>query len=333
MTKAERLIAQAYSVFNQRSALPSVRFDARSSSTPPMDYLITGATGFIGRQLVARLLSDGHEVNYAGRRRSGSLDSRAAFHRWDSGEDLPPLSSVPTLDAVIHLAGEPIAQRWNAEVKRRLRASRIDRTRQLVTAIGKLKHKPSVLVSASAVGYYGDRGDEILTENSPPGHGFLAELCADWEREALRARDFGLRVVVVRIAVVLGREGGALKQMLTPFRLGIGGTLGSGRQWMSWIHIADLTELLLFASQNSAVAGPLNGSAPEPLTNADFTRALGSALHRPALLRIPEFALKLALGEMAEFAFASERVLPQAAKSLGFSFRYLQIGEALRSLV
>ncbi len=297
-----------------------------------MDYLITGATGFIGQQLVGNLLSAGNDVNYAGRRRSSTLDSRAAFHRWDPGQ-LPPLDSVPTLDAIVHLAGEPIAQRWNPEVKRAIRDSRVQGTQQLVTAISKLRHKPSVLVSASAVGYYGDRGDEMLTESSAPGSDFLAQICVDWEREALRARELGLRVVLIRIATVLGRDGGALKQMLTPFRLGVGGKFGNGRQWMPWIHLHDLVQLLIFAAENPTLDGALNGSAPGPVTNAEFNRAMGAALHRPAIFPAPKFALKLALGDLADFVLKSERVVPEATQRAGFSFKYPEIGEALRSLV
>ena len=297
-----------------------------------MDYLITGATGFIGQKLVHQLLSAGNEVNYLARRRSTALDSRAAFHRWIPGE-LPPLDSVPTIDAVVHLAGEPIAQRWNADVRRRIRESRVEGTRKLVSAIAKVRHKPSVLVSASAVGYYGDRGDEILTENSSPGDDFLAQLCVEWEQEALRARELGLRVVLIRIAAVLGREGGALKQMLTPFRLGIAGKFGNGRQWMPWIHLEDVVRLLLFAATDAHTAGPLNGSAPQPITNADFTKAMAAAVRRPAILPMPKFALKLALGEMANFLFASERVVPEQTQRVGFEFKYPEIRHALQSLL
>lgn len=295
-----------------------------------MDYLITGATGFIGKRLVQQLLSGGNEVNYLGRKRSKILDSRAAFYCWNPGEPAP-LSSVPTMDAIIHLAGEPIAQRWTDAAKRRIYASRVDATRELVTAIGELKHKPAVLVSGSAVGYYGDRGEEVLTESSVPGNGFLADLCVQWEREAVRAREFGVRVAPIRTATVLGREGGALKKMLTPFRLGIGGTFGSGKQWMPWIHIDDLVRLLIFAAGTDSVSGPLNGGSPQPVTNTQFTHALAQALHRPAVLPVPRFALKLALGEMAEFLFSSARVIPEATERSSFEFKYPQLDAALRA--
>ena len=297
-----------------------------------MTYLVTGATGFIGRQLVQFLLARGDAVNYLGRHRSKTMDSRAAFHCWNPGE-APPLSSVPRFDAVIHLSGEPIAQRWNPEVKRRIYSSRVEATRQLVTAIGSLQHKPAALISASATGYYGDRGDEILTENSGPGAGFLAEVSMEWEREALRAMESGLRVVIVRIGTVLGRDGGALKQMLTPFRLGLGGAFGDGRQWMPWIHAQDLVQLLVFTTGNESVSGALNGSSPEPITNAQFTASLAHAIHRPAFVRIPKFALRLALGEVADFLFTSLRVVPEATMQAGFRFEFPEIDAALRNLL
>lgn len=297
-----------------------------------MNYLVTGATGFIGSKLVKFLLERGDSVNYLGRKRSRTLDSRAAFHPWNP-EELPPLESIPRLDAIIHLAGEPIAQRWTDEVKKRIYSSRVDGTRRLVSAVGGLPHKPGVLVSASAVGYYGDRGDEVLTENSSPGSDFLARLCVAWEDEARRATEFGLRVVSVRIANVLGREGGSLPRMLTPFRLGIGGRIGSGRQWWPWIHVDDLVRLLVFAAESPALSGPINGSSPNPVTNADFTKTLAAALHRPALFPGPKFALKLALGEMADFLFASSRAIPEAAQHAGFRFDYPELGGALRELV
>jgi len=297
-----------------------------------MNYLITGATGFIGRHLVALLLARGDSVNYLGRQRSRSMDSRAAFHCWNPGE-MPPLSSVPRLDAVINLAGEPIAQRWNDEVKQRIYTSRVDGTRQLVSAIAGLKYKPRVLVSASAVGYYGDRGDEVLTEKSTAGSDFLAKVCVDWEREAMQARGSGVRVVTVRIAMVLGRDGGALKQMLIPFRLGLGGRFGNGRQWMSWIHVQDLARLLAYAADDESVSGALNGSSPGPVTNAQFTKALARALHRPAILPVPQFALKLALGEAAGFLLQSLRVMPEGTMQGGFRFDYPQLAEALRQIL
>ncbi len=295
-----------------------------------MNYLITGATGFIGRALVDELLARGQSVNYLGRKRSTTLDARAAFHIWNPNEPLS-LNSVPRLDAVINLAGEPVAQRWTKEVKRRIYESRVEGTRRLVDALADLRYKPAVLVSASAVGYYGDRGEEILTESSLPGGNFLAEVCVDWEREALRAQEHGIRVVLPRIATVLGRGGGALPKMATPFRLGIGGRFGSGKQWMCWIHLRDLVQLLIFAAENANASGPLNAASPEPVRNREFTSVLARALHRPAIFPAPEFALRLVLGEMSEFLFASERVIPEATQKAGFRFEYSSLDQALRA--
>ena len=297
-----------------------------------MNYLLTGGTGFIGRRLIHHLLSSGHEVNYIGRQRSSTLDGRAAFHLWNREEE-PSLNSVPRLDAVVHLAGEPVAQRWNEKVRQAIYNSRIDGTRKLVAALEKLRHKPSVLVSASAVGIYGDRGDEILTERSAPGKDFLADVCVAWEREALRARELGMRVVLLRIAIVLGRNGGALKQMLVPFRLGLGGPLGSGKQWMPWIELDDLVRLFVFAAEHEEVHGALNASAPQPVTNAQFTKALGQAVHRPAVTPVPKFALRLALGQVADFMLASQRVIPEATLNAGFQFEHKEIEEALRKVI
>lgn len=297
-----------------------------------MNSLVTGATGFVGGLLVDALLRHGGEVNYAGSRRSPKLDGRAAFHCWNRNAD-PPLDSVPRLDAIFHLAGEPISQRWTPEIKTRILQSRVDGTRRLVSAIGRLRHKPSVLISSSAVGFYGDRGEEVLTEASSPGNGFLADVCVQWEREALRAREFGLRVVLVRIAMVLGKEGGAFPKMLVPFRLGIGGRFGSGKQWTPWVHIDDLVSLLLFAAQQRSVEGPINACSPQLVTNAQFTDALGLALRRPAFMPVPRFALRVALGELAAFVLASQRVLPEVAERNGFVFHQPDLLAAIRSLV
>jgi uncharacterized protein (TIGR01777 family) len=294
-------------------------------------YLLTGATGFIGRHLVAHLLAGGHSVNYLGRRRSPQLDSRAAFHVWNPSAPLS-LASVPRIDTVVNLMGEPIAQRWSAEVKRRIYTSRVVGTRQLVSAIAELSHKPSALISSSAIGFYGDRGDEILTEASSAGSGFLAEVSRDWETEALHARKSGLRVVTIRTAAVLGRDGGALPKMLTPFRLGLGAKFGKGRHWMSWIHIQDLIRLYVFAAETRELNCPLNGSSPQPVTNAEFTRALARALSRPAFLSVPKPVLRLGLGEMAEVLFDSLRVVPEAPQQAGFSFDYPTVSAAFAVL-
>lgn len=293
-----------------------------------MNYLVTGATGFIGRKVIDALLTRGDSVNYLSRRRNPTMDSRAAFFAWNAPEPAP-LEAIPRLDAIIHLAGEPVAQRWTPEVKKRIVSSRVEATRSLVNAVRELRHKPRVLISASAVGYYGDRGDEILTEQSAPGHDFLANVCVNWEEEVLRATEIDLRVAMLRIATVLGREGGAVPKLLPPFKLGLGAQFGNGRQWMSWIHVDDLVQLLLFAAESSSVAGPLNAASPEPVTNAEFTRALAGAVHRPALLSAPKFVLRLALGEMSDFLFESLRVLPARAQQAGFRFAHPGLAKAL----
>ena len=297
-----------------------------------MTYLVTGATGFIGTKLVEHLLARGDAVYYLARKRSPHLPSQASFHPWDA-KNKPDLNALSRIDVVFHMAGEPIAQRWSAAVKKRIYDSRVEGTRRLVDAIRDLRHRPSVLVSASAIGYYGDRGSEILTESRPSGSDFLAGVCKDWEREAGRARDLGLRVVPIRIATVLGKNGGALKSMLPVFRLGLGGKFGNGKQWNSWVHVEDVVRLFLFAAETDTLNSALNGSSPQPVTNAHFTAALAKALHRPAILPVPKFALRILLGEMAEFLFTSLRVVPAAPEQAGFEFQYPAIEGALRAAV
>ncbi len=278
-----------------------------------MNISITGASGFIGRHLVKSLAQAGH---------SPRALSRHA----------PPAESLREADAVIHLAGEPVAQRWTAEAKRRIRESRVEGTRNLVAALAALPRRPEALICASAIGYYGSRGDEILTESSAPGSGFLPEVCVAWEREAQAAEAFGMRVVRVRTGLVLDAGGGALVRMLPPFRMGLGGRLGSGRQWMSWIHLEDLAALFQFAVERQ-VRGPLNAVAPYPVTNSDFTRELARTLGRPAVFPVPGFALRLLFGEMADVLLTSQRVVPGAAEAAGFRFRFPQLAEALAGLL
>jgi hypothetical protein len=228
---------------------------------------------------------------------------------------------------VVHLAGEPVAQRWTPEVRGRIRSSRVEGTRAVVNALS--GSSVATLISASAVGYYGSRGDEVLTESSAPGSDFLAATAIEWEREADR---FAGRVVKLRVSMVLG-DGGALKKMLLPFKLGIGGRIGDGSQWMSWIHLDDLISLVVFLIDTPRVAGAVNASSPNPVTNAEFTRELASALHRPAILPVPKLALKLLFGEMSQVVLASQRAVPAAACAAGFSFRFPEIGAALRDVV
>lgn len=297
-----------------------------------MNFLLTGATGFIGERLIRRIHEGGHFVSLFTRHVREREDRNVGQFFWDM-KGLAPSEPFRHVDCVIHLAGEPVAQRWTPETKRRIRDSRILGTRHLVTSIARLEAPPKILISASAVGYYGSRGDELLTEQSPAGTGFLAETCVAWENEADWLAELDVRVVKVRIGIVLGPEGGALKKMLLPFRFGLGGPLGNGKQWMSWIHVDDLVEMILFAAMNASVRGAINGVGPAPVTNRDFTRALGAALHRPAVLPAPEFALRAALGEMAEVVLGSQRVLPKAAEQAGFGFRYNAIDKALAACV
>ncbi|MFN3323096.1 MAG: TIGR01777 family oxidoreductase [Bryobacteraceae bacterium] len=298
-----------------------------------MNITLTGATGFIGRRLVRRLLDDGHSLRTLARRPADGLEGDVRFFRWDAIEDSVPEESVAGADAVIHLAGEPVSQRWTAEAKERIRRSRLDGTRRMVEALSVLSRRPSVLISASAIGYYGDRDGEVLTEMSLPGDGFLPELCVEWEHMADLAQALGIRVVKVRIGLVLGREGGALSQMLTPFKFGVGGRLGSGKQWMSWIHLNDVVELFLWAMESQDLHGPVNGTAPQPVTNEVFTRDLAETLHRPAVMAVPKLALKVMYGEMADVILQSQRVLPRVAQTAGFRYRFPELGGALQDLL
>jgi uncharacterized protein (TIGR01777 family) len=274
-----------------------------------MNIALTGASGFIGRRVTERLTRDGHAI-------------RAISVRTPPAEE-----ALEGVTAVIHLAGEPVARRWTEDARKNILESRRDGTRRLVAALK--AHPPNVLVSASAIGYYGDRGDELLTEASPPGSGFLCEVAEVWENEALKAADFGVRVARLRIGVVLGRDGGALQKMLLPFKLGLGAKLGNGLQWMSWIHIDDVVSLIGYVIREKTLRGVLNATSPRPVTNLEFTKGLGEALHRPAILAAPAFALKLALGEMSEVLLASQRVIPEATIASGFEFAYPDLQGAL----
>ena len=296
-----------------------------------MKIAITGATGFLGAAIARALASDGFEVCALGRRPAAV--PAIEFKEWDALRGEPPAGALAGATAVVHLAGEPVAQRWNEEVKRRIRDSRVAGTRNLVAGLARLDPRPEVLVSASAVGIYGSRGEETLTEDAPPGTGFLPEVCQAWEAEAQGASILGIRVVILRIGMVLGPGGGALKAMLMPFRLGLGGPLGSGRQWLPWIHIDDVVGLVRFAIRTPGLSGPVNATAPSPVRNRDFSRALGRALRRPAVLPVPEFAIRLLYGEMAEIVLASQRVLPRKALAAGYAFRRQDLDAALRDVL
>jgi len=238
-------------------------------------------------------------------------------------------------EAVVNLGGASIAEgRWTASRKQLLRTSRVDATRALVSALGKMNAKPDVLVSASAIGFYGDRGDEVLSEESAAGTNFLADISKDWEAEALRAEQFRTRVVLARFGIILSKSGGALPKMILPFKLGLGGRIGSGKQWMSWVMLEDVVQILRLALSNREIRGAVNVVAPNPVRNAEFTKELGHALHRPALFPVPKFALRLAMGEMADaLLFSSQRVVPQVLLSTGFRFANDSLSQTLGQLI
>ena len=297
-----------------------------------MKITLTGGSGFIGRRLLKTLTTAGHSVHVLSRHAGTNLPPGVKLSVWNALKTEPPADALDGADAVIHLAGEPVAQRWTVEAKQNIRGSRVDGTRRLVQGLSTISNRPAALISASAIGIYGSRGDEVLTESSAPGSDFLAEVCREWEKEADLAEALGMRVVKLRIGVVLDKNGGALAKMLPPFRRYAGGRLGSGKQWMSWIHLQDVVNLLLFAAGNP-VKGVLNAVAPNPETNAEFTRKLAAAIRRPAIFPAPALALKLIFGEMSEILLASQRVAPRAAESAGFQFQFPELGPALADLL
>jgi uncharacterized protein (TIGR01777 family) len=291
--------------------------------------LITGATGLIGTPLGAKV---GDAVVLS--RDPARVTRMRAAHAWDPGAGPPPAAAWEGVDTVFHLAGEPVAEgRWTPEKKRRIRDSRVLGTQHLVAGMATLARPPSVLVCASAVGFYGDRGDEVLEETASAGEGFLADVCKAWEEAARGAERLGVRVVHARIGIVLAPRGGALARMLTPFRMGLGGRLGSGRQWMPWVHIDDVVGLLLHAAREPAVRGPMNVVGPDPVTNAEFTRALGRTLHRPARLPVPAVGLRVLFGEVSGALVASARAVPRVAERTGYRFGYPSLDAALGQAV
>lgn len=293
--------------------------------------MITGSTGLIGSNLIPLLAAEGHEVTRLTRSRSDG-SPRAVYWDPDGGEI--ETGKLEGHDAVVHLAGENIAGRWTAEKKRRIEESRVQGTKLLSDALAGLAAKPRVIVSASGIGFYGDRDDEVLTEDSTHGRGFLARLSMDWESALDPANDAGIRVVNMRLGIVLSTEGGALQKMLSPFRLGLGGRLGGGEQYWSWIAIDDVLSAIYHSLVTERLRGPVNFTAPEPVTNAEFTETLGSALGRPAIFHVPAFALRALLGEMAEETMlSSTRALPSRLLGSGYTFRYPDLGSALSHLL
>ena len=300
-----------------------------------MKTLVIGGTGLIGRNLCRLLAAEGHTVAAVSRSSTKPAGlSVAEIHHWEPESGPLPQAALDKVDAVVNVAGEPIdARRWSDEQKRRIRDSRVVTTQNLVDGLRSAQRKPAVFVSGSAVGFYGNRGDEQLDERSTAGRGFMSEVCQEWERQAERATELGIRVVQIRTGVVLSAEGGALKKMLGPFKLGLGGPLGSGKQWFPWIHIEDIAGIFYHAIKTGSLTGPVNGAAPHPVTNSEFTRELARVLHRPAFLPVPETALRVLVGEMAEVLFDSQRVLPKAALASGYEFHHSQLAEALANLL
>lgn len=300
-----------------------------------MKALVTGATGFVGPRLL-RLLDKPVVVSRNPDRAKQSIGHLAGrIVRWDPMEGPPPPEAFEGIDVVYHLAGESVAgARWTTAQKARIRDSRVVGTRHLVQGIAQAAVKPATLVSASAVGYYGSRGDEELTESAAPADDFLARVCVEWEREAMAAADLGVRVVTARTGIVLGSgSGGALAKMLTPFKLGAGGPLGNGRQWMPWVHVADLARLYVHAADHREIRGAMNSVAPQPVRNSEFTKALARQLHRPAFMPAPYLGLRIVFGEFAQVLFASQRVIPRVALDTGFTFQYPDITSALREIL
>jgi hypothetical protein len=298
-----------------------------------MKILISGASGLIGTHLIPTLRAKGHEIYRLVRKTPRGADEI----QWDSktGFSEAEAAKLANFDAVVHLAGDNIAsENWSPEKKRVIRESRVTGTRVLVDALRKTQNPPKIFVSASATGFYGNRGDEDLTEESPKGEGFLPDVCDEWEQEARKAENFGARVALLRTGVVLTKEGGALEKMLTPFKFGVGGTVGSGKQFMSWIALDDVLDIYHLVLETDTLRGAINTTAPNPVTNEEFTETLGKILHRPTILPVPEFAIKLLFGEMGErLLLEGNKVLPKKLQDAGFAFKYPNLEDALKQAV
>lgn len=300
-----------------------------------MKVTVTGATGTLGRQVVAELKARGDVVTALSRnpdRAREALGDGVHAMQWaDPKAEAPPAGALEGQDAVLHLLGEPVAQRWSDDAKREIRDSRVLATRNLVAALRDTSQRPSVLVSQSATGWYGPRGDERVDESEPAAGDFLARVCVEWEDEAAKAEELGLRVALTRTGVVLSEDGGALEKMLPPFKLGVGGPVAGGKQYVPWVHTDDVVGVLLFCLDTDAASGPVNLAAPEPVTNAELSKALGRVLHRPALAPVPAFAIKALYGEMASIVTTGARAVPARLQELGYRFRRAELDEALRA--
>lgn len=299
-----------------------------------MKVLVTGASGFVGRRVVSQLLARKHEVVVLTRNLAKAaviLGSECKYELWINTNELPPASAFEGVDAVINLMGENIGgKKWDEAQKKKIYDSRIDSTRLIVDAMKSLPKKPRTLVNASAIGIYGNRGDEVIDENATQGNDFLAGVCRDWETEANKALDFKMRVVLMRTGVVLGKGGGALQKMLPVFKLGLGGRLGSGKQYMSWIHVDDLAAMYVQAVEDQTMSGAYNAVSPYPATNAEFTKALGKKLGRPTIFPAPEFAIRKALGEMSTIVLDGQKVVPSRFKEKKFQFKSATLEKTLK---
>jgi hypothetical protein len=300
-----------------------------------MKVLITGGTGFVGKQLSARLVQDGNEITILTRSLKGSEQAPkgVSYLQGDPTQKGPWQEAIPNHDVVINLAGASIFSKWTDEYKRLIRDSRVFTTRNIIEGISSQSGKKIALFSTSAVGYYGFHGDEELDEESPPGNDFLAHLAIEWEAEALKAEEKGARVVITRFGIVLGEKGGALGQMIPLFKKFIGGPIGSGQQWFSWVHIKDLAEAFAFLMKHPEISGPVNLCSPNPVKNRGLAKALGKALHRPSFMPAPAFMIKLVLGEFGSIILEGQRVLPRRLLKQGFTFQYSDINEALQNIV
>ena len=300
-----------------------------------MSTLVTGGTGWIGKHLIAELDGPVHVVSRnanGARRRLGQ--TVASVIEGDLASNPLSLNSIGKIETVVNLMGESLADgRWNDRKKESIRRSRVDATENLVASLLKCDEVPATMMSASAIGFYGEQKEKVCTESTPPGDDFLATLCVDWEAAASPAVDAGVRVVNIRTGIVLGRGGGAVAKLLTPFRLGLGGRLGSGQQWMSWIHLNDAVAAIRFLIDDSTVNGPCNLVAPTPLQNSEFTRTLAAALRRPAFIPVPATVLQLVLGEFAEYLLASQKVVPSVLLDKGFEYRFPNIEQAWQEIV
>ncbi|MGI9557615.1 MAG: TIGR01777 family oxidoreductase [Solirubrobacterales bacterium] len=299
-----------------------------------MRVLVTGASGLVGSSVASALIGRGDEVVGLARNpeQARSGNAGVSWHQWDAAAERPPQAAFEGVDAVVNLVGEPIEQRWTDAAKERIRASRIPGTRSLVEAIAAAEPRPTALVSGSAVGYYGDKGDAIVDESGAPGSGFDSQVCVDWEAAASEVEAAGVRLVILRTGLILDRRRGLLKQLLPAFKLGLGGPLAGGGQYMPWIHIDDEVGLILWALDNAEVSGVLNATAPNPVTNREFSKALGKALGRPAVIPAPKLAVRLRFGsELSEAAAGGVRAVPRRAQDHGYEFRYPEVDGAFEA--